>query len=183
MLIDAGHGGFDGGAIATDGSYEKDYNLSISLILHDILMVCGIPVVMTRNSDTALASTKSEDMRQRLTLYESAQTVISIHQNYFSIPRYSGTQTFYASQNTDSQVLAEAIQTAITHFIQPDNKRPVKAVDNGVFLFKNTTSPAVLVECGFLSNNDEVRKLQTHEYRQQLSFAVTQGYFDYLIQK
>lgn len=183
VLIDAGHGGFDGGAVATDGSCEKDYNLSISLILRDILKVCGISVVMTRETDTALAPKKSEDMRQRLALYEGAQSVISIHQNQFPIPRYNGTQTFYSSQNVKSKALAEAIQSAVTQHIQPDNHRPVKAVENGVFLFNNTTASAALVECGFLSNETELQKLKTPEYQQQLSFAITLGYFTYLIQK
>lgn len=183
VLIDAGHGGFDGGAVAPDGSCEKDYNLAISLCLRDMLTVCGVSVDVTRETDAALADTKSEDMHHRLAMYERASTVISIHQNYFTIPRYSGTQSFYSSGNAGSQPLAEAIQSSVVRHLQPMNKRPVKAVKNGVFLMNNTTSPAVLVECGFLSNQEELSKLKTHHYQQQLSFAVMLGYWDYQCQK
>jgi len=183
VLIDVGHGGFDGGAVAPDGSCEKDYNLAISLCIRDMLAVLGVSVAMTREKDAALADTKSEDMHRRLAMYESASTVISIHQNYFSIPRYDGTQSFYSSGNAGSQPLAEAIQSSVVRHLQPKNKRPVKAVKDGVFLMNTTTSPAVLVECGFLSNQEELSKLKTHHYQQQLSFAIMLGYWDYQCQK
>ena len=183
VLIDAGHGGFDGGAVASDNSCEKEYNLAMAICLRDMLVVCGVPVRMTRDTDTALADSKAEDMRGRLALYEGAETVISIHQNHFSNPRYYGTQTFYSDARPDSRVLAESIQNTVVNGLQPNNKRPLKEADSGVFLMKNTTSVAVLVECGFLSNPEELSRLKSADYRQQLSFAIMLGYWNYQCQK
>lgn len=183
VLIDAGHGGFDGGAVASDGSCEKDYNLSMAECLYDMLTVCGVAAVMTREDDAALADTKSEDMHRRLAMYEEAAAVISVHQNYFSIPRYYGTQTFYSTGNPDSRLLAEAIQESVVQCLQPSNTRPTKAVRDGVYLMNTTTAPAALVECGFLSNPEELYKLKDPDYRQALSFAVILGYWNYQMQK
>lgn len=179
VLIDAGHGGFDGGAVAPDGTCEKQVNLEVARCLRDMLAVCGVAVLMTRDTDTALADTKSGDMRQRLALYEGATAVISIHQNNFTIPRYSGTQTFYAPTNADSVMLAEAVQGAVVQHLQPDNKRPVKSISDGVFLMQHTTVPAALVECGFLSNPEELQKLKDPDYRRSLAWTVMLGYWDY----
>ena len=104
ILIDPGHGGFDGGAVAEDGTVEKHLNLSIALCLRDLFLINGISAAMTRNTDCALDeagensihSRKVSDMQARLTLYQQANTVISIHQNKFEIPKYAGTQLFYS---------------------------------------------------------------------------------------
>jgi len=183
LLIDAGHGGFDGGAVAPDGTCEKQINLDIALHLRDMLSVCGVTTLMTRETDTALADTKSGDMQRRLALYEGSAAVIAIHQNTFSIPRYSGTQTFYSPSNASGIELAESVQRSVVRHLQADNHRPVKSISDGVFLMQNTTVPAVLVECGFLSNSEELTKLKDTDYQRKMAWSIALGYWDYLREK
>lgn len=187
VLIDPGHGGFDGGAVAEDGTTEKHLNLAISLCLHDLLYVCGVPVEMTRTTDMGLEEDASasirdkkvSDMRKRLTLYNEASMVISIHQNHFSVPKYSGTQVFYSANHPDGAVLAENIRQSVVDWVQPQNKRELKKATDGIYLLYHTTTPTVLVECGFLSNPEEREKLKTPAYQQQLAFAIMAGYWGF----
>lgn len=187
VLIDPGHGGFDGGAVADDGTTEKHINLAISLFLHDMLYVCGVPVEMTRETDVGLeddsAATvrdkKVSDMRNRLEMYRSASVVISIHQNHFSVPKYNGTQLFYSTNHSDSAVLAQCVKDAVVGWIQPENTREMKSATDGIYLLYHATSPTVLVECGFLSNPEERDKLKTPAYQQQMAFAIMAGYWNY----
>ena len=187
VLIDPGHGGFDGGAVAEDGTTEKHLNLAISLCLHDLLYVCGVPVEMTRTTDMGLEEDvsasirdkKVSDMRKRLTLYNEASMVISIHQNHFSVPKYSGTQVFYSANHPDGAVLAENIRQSVVDWVQPQNKRELKKATDGIYLLYHTTTPTVLVECGFLSNPEEREKLKTPAYQQQLAFAIMAGYWGF----
>ena len=187
ILIDPGHGGFDGGAVAADGTLEKHINLDISLCLRDMLTVCGLSVRMTRNNDTALAENETDtirrkkvsDMQNRLALYNGAELVISIHQNHFQIPKYAGTQVFYSPNHPIGEVLAQAIQESVVTHLQKDNQRMIKPTTDGVYLMCHTAAPAVLVECGFLSNAEELTKLKNPEYRRQLAWAVMLGYWNY----
>lgn len=187
VLIDPGHGGFDGGAVAEDGTTEKHLNLAISLCLHDLLYVCGVPVEMTRTTDMGLEEDASasirdkkvSDMRKRLTLYNEASMVISIHQNHFSVPKYSGTQVFYSANHPDGAVLAENIRQSVVDWVQPQNKRELKKATDGIYLLYHTTTPTVLVECGFLSNPEEREKLKAPAYQQQLAFAIMAGYWGF----
>ena len=191
VLIDPGHGGFDGGAVAEDGTCEKHINLSISLILRDLLKVCGVSVTMTRTTDqalnaedsTATRSNKTSDMRARLALYQQAETVLSIHQNNFGISKYSGSQVFYSGNHSHSAVLAGALQSAMRNMLQPDNHREIKKATDGIYLLHHTTVPCALVECGFLSNPEERNKLKDPSYQQQMAFAITVGYWDYITMK
>ena len=191
VLFDPGHGGFDGGTVTEEGTAEKHINLAISLLLRDILNVSGIPVEMTRDSDTALQEDglnsirqkKVSDMKNRLSLYNCAGVVISIHQNHFSVPKYSGTQVFYSKNHPDSVVLAENIQNSVLSQLQPENNRENKAATDGIFLLHHTTAIAVLVECGFLSNPMERELLLNEMYRQTMAFAIATGYFRYISQK
>lgn len=187
VLIDPGHGGFDGGTVAEDGTVEKHLNLAVSLCLRDMLYICGVPVQMTRDTDvgleeefsTTIRSKKVSDMQNRLTMYNEADVVISIHQNHFSVPKYWGTQVFYASKRPESALLAEEIRAAVMGWMQPDNNRETKKATDGVYLLSHTSTPAVLVECGFLSNPEERNKLKTTAYRQQLAFAIMAGFWNY----
>lgn len=187
VLIDPGHGGFDGGAVADDGTTEKHLNLAISLCLRDLLYVCGVPVTMTRQTDVGLEDDtaasirekKSSDMRRRLAMYDEAALVISVHQNHFSVPKYSGTQLFYSVNHPDSVLLAQSVRDSVVGWIQPQNTRELKKATDGIFLLHHTTAPTVLVECGFLSNPEEREKLKTPAYQQQLAFAVMAGYWNY----
>ena len=187
VLIDPGHGGFDGGTTAEDGTIEKHLNLAVSLCLRDLLFVCGVPVAMTRDTDVGLEEDSSvsirqrkvSDMKRRLGMYEIADVVISIHQNYFAQPQYSGTQLFYAPNNLKSVVLAEEIRRMVVGWIQPQNTRELKAAGESIYLLHRATKPVVLVECGFLSNYEEREKLKTPAYQQQLAFAIMAGYWNY----
>lgn len=187
ILLDPGHGGFDGGAVASDGTLEKHINLDISLQLRDMLVVCGLPVEMTRNSDISLADSESDtirnkkvsDMHNRLRMYNGAEVVISIHQNHFQVPKYHGAQVFYAQNNPDCIILAQSVQKAIVTYLQPKNTRDIKAATDGIYLLHHTTSPAVLVECGFLSNPEELKRLNDPTYRQQMAWSIMLGYWKY----
>ena len=190
VLIDPGHGGFDGGTVAEDGTLEKHLNLAVSLYLRDLLHVCGVAVEMTRQTDVGLETDfsatvrnkKASDMRRRLAMYEEASLVISVHQNHFSQSKYSGTQVFYSANHPDSAVLAEDIRSAVVEWIQPQNTRELKKATDSIFLLTHTTTPAVLVECGFLSNEEERNKLKTPAYQQQVAFAIMAGYWKYQTQ-
>ena len=187
VLIDPGHGGFDGGTSAEDGTIEKHLNLAIALCLRDLLLVCGVPVAITRDTDVGLEEDSSvsirnrkvSDMKQRLAMYETADVVISIHQNYFTQPQYSGTQLFYSQNNENSAVLAEEIRRMVVGWTQPQNTRGLKAAGESVYLLHRTSTPAVLVECGFLSHPEERERLKTPAYQQQLAFAIMAGYWNY----
>lgn len=186
VLIDPGHGGFDGGAVASDGTLEKHINLAVSLCLHDLMYVCGIPVKLTRDTDTglndtegAIRSKKVEDMHNRLEMYQDASVVISIHQNKFTQSQYSGTQLFYSKGNSDSAVLAACIKESVVHYVQPQNKRDIKEATDGIYLLYHTSTPAVLVECGFLSNLGELDLLKSPEYQQKIAFAILAGYLNF----
>ncbi|MCL2884718.1 MAG: N-acetylmuramoyl-L-alanine amidase [Oscillospiraceae bacterium] len=183
ILIDPGHGGLDSGAVASDGTKEKTLNLAIALDLRDVLTVLGFPVRMTRADDRDLgdadASTirakKISDMNNRLALYQNAALVLSIHQNTFGQSIYSGAQVFYGPQNPASKPLADAVQQCLRDMLEPDNHRLPKRAGGDIFLLYNTTVPAVIVECGFLSNPPELAKLKTPDYQRALAFAVTRG--------
>ena len=191
VLIDPGHGGFDGGAVAEDGTNEKHLNLAIALCLRDLLCVCGVSVEMTRETDvglddesaTSVREKKSSDMRQRLAMYNEASLVISVHQNHFSVPKYNGTQLFYSVNHSDSVLLAQSVRDAVVSWIQPLNTREMKMATDGIYLLHHTTTPAVLVECGFLSNPEERDKLKIPAYQQQMAFAIAAGYWNFQTQK
>ena len=189
VLLDPGHGGVDGGTAASDGTLEKDINLLIALQLRDLMRVCGINVAMTRETDITVADPscvsihdkKVSDLRNRLSMYQSAALVISIHQNYFEHPKYRGTQVFYSPNHAQSARLAEAVQQAVCQHLQKDNARKIKSATDGIYLMHHTTVPAILVECGFLSNPKEAALLKQDVYRQQLAFALMAGYWNYCL--
>ena len=182
ILIDAGHGGEDGGAVAADGTLEKDLNLAVAMPLRDLLSVMGFSVAMTRETDVmldtegaTLRQRKVADMNQRLSMVQSAQLTVSLHQNKFSQAKYSGTQVFYSQNHPQSREVAESVRESVVSLLQPQNTRPLKAGDSTVFLLHRATMPIVLVECGFLSNETEREKLKTPAYQRQLAFAVAGG--------
>lgn len=188
ILIDPGHGGADGGAAGSGGVQEKDVNLAISRTLAALLRVMGFPVTMTREDDrsihspqvSSLREQKVSDMHNRLVLYEQAGLVLSIHQNQFTQSQYSGAQVFYALQNPQSKPLAAAIREQVLALLQPENTRELKRADKSLYLMANATVPVALVECGFLSNPAECRRLADPDYQRQMAFAITAGVLRYL---
>ncbi len=179
VVIDAGHGGEDGGASSANGVRESGINLKISLRLNDLLHFLGIRTVMVRDADVSvstegstIAQRKVSDIRNRVKLVEGTPNalLVSIHQNHFSESKYRGAQVFYAATE-GSQVLAESLQDALCTQVDPNNRRVCKQVQD-VYLMKHITCPAVLVECGFLSNAEETRLLQSPEYQKKIVAAL-----------
>ncbi len=182
VLIDAGHGGADGGAEAADGMLEKTINLAIAQPLGDLLQVMGCAVSYTRTADemictegNSLRERKVSDMRNRLALVEQADITVSIHQNKFPQTQYSGTQVFYGTADEKSRIVADAIRTEVLSLLQPHNTRELKKGDKNIYLLYNATRPIVLVECGFLSNPTELGKLKTRDYQRSMAFAIAGG--------
>ncbi len=187
VLVDAGHGGADGGATGDDGTMEKDDNLGVARTLAAVLRVMGVETGMTRKEDRSiytegdsLREQKVSDMHNRLALYEEATLVVSVHQNHFSEAKYHGTQVFCSPNHPQSRVLGAAVRTSVLSLLQPENTRELKTADDSVFLLSNTTVPAVIVECGFLSNPAECEKLGQSDYQRQMAFAVAGGVFSFL---
>lgn len=188
IVIDAGHGGEDGGATGKGNESEKNINLAIAKDVQQILTASGYRVVMTRTSDAALSDPlktvherKTSDIHNRMKIVEAQGDCIflSIHQNYFEQEKYNGTQVFYSKNNPESKDLAEAIRSRVTSLLQKDNTREVKPATDSIYLLWHAKVPAVLVECGFLSNVEEAKKLNNSDYQQKMAFAICCGLLDY----
>lgn len=188
IVIDAGHGGEDGGAVSDSGVLEKDINLSIANDTYALFYMLGFDVTQTRTTDVALDSgeetirkRKVSDMKKRLEIFNSSEenTIISIHQNKFSESKYHGTQIFYSPNNPKSKQLADSIKYSVKGLLQPDNERECKKADSGIYLLKNTNNPAVIVECGFISNGEECKNLLDSQYQKQMAFSITAGFLSY----
>lgn len=185
VVLDPGHGGEDGGAVGVGGVTEKDLNLAIALQLREKLTANGFSVVMVRETDTAVGDTaldtvaerKRSDIRRRVQLVEETENciLVSIHQNFFEQSRYSGAQVFYAPDVPESAELAEQIRRAIAEQVQPENKRETKPADSGIYLLRHVSVPAVIVECGFISNAEEAEMLQDPAYQEKLAAAIASG--------
>lgn len=190
ILLDAGHGGEDGGAVAADGTNEKDLNLSLTLKLRDTLSALGLRTLLTREDDAlhypadafAMRQKKAADLQYRLELTRTHpdSVLLSIHQNQFSDPQYDGAQVFYSGNHPQSAALAKAVQEAVVRRTQPGNTRQIKQSGAEIFLLNNAQVPAVMVECGFLSNPGEREKLKDETYQQQLASAIAEGLLNFL---
>lgn len=190
VVIDAGHGGVDSGAVSADGIMEKNINLDIAMKLNDILVSYGIKTVMIRSSDTDISDEGCESIREKKVsdihnrfdiVNETADSIlVSIHQNFYEEPKYSGTQVFYSPNDDESRLLAECIQQSVVSSLQKENTRRVKASGDSIYLLYRAQRPSVMVECGFLSNPDEAKKLNDEEYRRQLALFIADGILNYL---
>lgn len=191
--VDAPHGGFDGGCTSADGIPEKNINLNILLKLRDMLEINGYQVEVTRDSDISihdsgiegLSAQKSSDMDNRLALFNKYENAvcISIHQNQFTQPQYSGAQMFYSGTNSMSEELARSIQGRFVEFLQPDNEREIKRCGKELFLCYFSENPTVMAECGFLSNPEEAALLNTDEYQSKVAFTLFSGINDFVCGK
>lgn len=190
VVLDAGHGGEDGGAVAINGVMEKDINLAIALELEKYLKQNNFDVVMIRDGDYSvgdqslgtIAERKRSDTKTRLkTVEETGDCIfLSIHQNHFTESKYDGAQVFYSANCPESADLAEAVRQNIVTSLQPENKRENKQADSNIYLLYNCHVPAVLVECGFLSNQAEAEKLSSDGYQKEMAAAIYNGLIDYL---
>ena len=189
IIIDAGHGGEDPGAVGVSGVYEKDLNLQIALTLADILEEKGYTVILTRSTDKMLYSEdenikgmrKLSDLKNRCKITEEYPDalLVSIHMNSFGQSKYSGLQVYYTDGSEDSRRLAGNIQSAVKRDIQGDNNRVIKSGKN-MYLLEKAKCNAVLIECGFLTNATECEKLSEKEYQKQLSFSIACGIIEYV---
>lgn len=194
VIIDAGHGGEDGGAVGVDGIFEKDINLAIALELEEMLRATGIKTRLTRDTDTLLydrnsdyqGHKKAQDAAARLAIAEEYENAvfISIHMNSFPQAKYKGLQVYYSPNSPSSALLAKKIQDTVITNLQPDNTRQIKQSDKNIYLLDKIRHPAILIECGFLSNPEECALLGTDEYRHRLCAVLHSAivnYFDGLV--
>ena len=185
IVIDAGHGGEDGGASGEDGTKEKDLNLLVAQSLADILTAAGYDVRMTRTDDRLLydlygdltdytGHKKTYDLRNRLRFTEEAgaDLLLSIHMNKYPQPQYSGLQVYYSPNAPESRTVAEVIRNYTKLYLQPENERETKAATSSIYLLHRIQRPAVMVECGFLSNEEELSRLKDDTYRRQLALVI-----------
>lgn len=190
VLIDAGHGYPDGGAIGTKGTVESDINLDIALKLKELLEKAGFLTDMTRWDENSPASggnkkireIKREDLKKRREQREKsgADIFVSIHQNKFSVEKYSGAQVFYSTSDPKSERLGLCVQNALKAVLDNNNNRVAKPVKSGdIYVLDDAQIPSVLVECGFLSNKKEESLLNTDEYRKNVAWAIFCGIINY----
>ncbi len=190
VIVDAGHGGIDGGAVAPDGTQEKDINLKIAKNLCNILTLSGIKVIPVRTEDISIHDESAKTIRQkkisdihnRLALTEQTPNciLVSIHQNIYQSSSAKGTQVFYSRNAQNSAVLAKYIQNSVVSLLQPDNHRMTKEAGSDIYLLYQTKVPAVMVECGFLSNPADLSELKTEKYQSRIAFAVYSGITQYI---
>lgn len=188
MMIDPGHGGADGGAVASDGTLEADVNLQIALRLRSLAAFCGVPVIMTRDraeidypiDAETLAERKIADQKQRLARINQTENavLISIHQNYYPAPGPHGAEALYASTE-HSEAFGTLVQKLLIETLDPENRRVAAPISDDIYLMRNVNCPAVLVECGFLSNHDELERLKSESYDQKLALVMLSAYLQY----
>lgn len=192
VVIDAGHGGIDSGAVAADGTEEKNLNLAIAKKLEALCVSANIECTLTRNGDFLLVDDsvsshkKMHDLKNRLAvateIKDSGRPVVfvSVHMNKFTSPKYSGLQVWYSNNNESSAQLASYIQGYAKTWLDTDNNRQTKASTSAIYLLDRARFPAVLVECGFLSNVEECEKLKSEEYQKEVALTVFAALCEYL---
>ena len=188
IIIDPGHGGYDGGAVSLTGTKESDINWDIALRLRDLISFCGMECRMTREDReiaypenvSGIAAMKRWDTRQRADFvagFDSA-VLISIHQNYYPSPQPSGAQVLYAD-NEESKRLGRGLQNCINGSLQPHNHRRESLVQKDVYLLNHVSCPAVLLECGFLSNPGDARALETAQMQKKIAAAAAAALYSF----
>ena len=186
IVLDSGHGGDDPGKIGVNQAKEKDVNLKIAKKTKERLEKKGWKVVMTREKDVMLGdpaagNKKIHDMKARVERINKTmpQAAVSIHQNSFSDSSVHGAQVFYYANSSDGEQLAKSIQASIHAILDSDNERPVKG-NLDYLILKKSPCPAVIVECGFLSNPDECSSLNTPDYQKQVAAAIADGLVNHI---
>ncbi len=191
IMIDPGHGGEDPGAVSDyTGIKEKDLTLDIAFKLKSLLEDDGYQVIMTRETDTLIypdgtpgyTAKRREDLNNRKKFMDESDAllIVSIHLNKFKQTQYYGAQTFYPAGRKDCMKLANTIQNQLREVLDPNNKREPQGTKDQLIILKNNSKPITIVECGFLSNEQEEKLLNTSEYRQKIALAIKNGIVDYL---
>lgn len=188
IVIDPGHGGADCGAVGINGLLEKDVNLRLSRLIQKEFERVGYKVAMTRTEDILLTdegvahtTKKSADLAARVKAAKKGDIFISVHMNKFPEEKYSGAQIYYSVNNEKSKTLAEMIQKAIVNGLQPQNNRVIKSGE-GLYLLDRIDIPAVIAECGFLSNGAEAEQLKDEEYLKSLAFEIFSAIDDFVME-
>lgn len=186
LILDAGHGGEDGGASTAAGEKESKINLAIVLKTQALMTFLGEEPRLTRDRDVSLHSDEAQTIRQkkvsdlknRVAMVEGTHNalLISVHQNHFTDPRYSGSQVFFNGGDQNRQ-WGERAQEIFQQTLAPDNSRKAKPMPDGIYLFEHISCPAILVECGFLSNGEEAALLGTDVYQRKVAMALAGSYF------
>lgn len=190
IVLDAGHGGIDGGCSTADGQVEKTINLNILLDARDMARMFGYEVETTRDTDksihdkgvTGIRNQKLSDMDNRLEIFNMHDNAVcvSIHQNTYTDPKFSGAQMFYSETNDENERLATLMQNKFTEYVQPENKRETKLCGSELFLCYYCNNPTLMIECGFLSNAEEAEKLTNRAYQQKVAFTVFSGIDEFI---
>lgn len=188
VILDAGHGGEDSGALSNGGVAEKTLNLSVTMRLGAMLEAAGIEVIYTRTGDDGLydgatqGHRKMTDLKNRLAVAKEHPDALflSLHMNAFQMEKYHGTQIFYAKSKEDSKALATLMQARVKEHLQPENERVPKGADSSIFLLAQNESTAVLIECGFLSNEAEARRLQDAVYQEKLAAVLCASVLEFV---
>lgn len=186
IVLDAGHGGADGGTIAANGTSEKEINLAIVLALYDFLNVTGIKCKTIRSGDYEFYPENSNrtksDLHNRLDFVNSTENAIlvSVHQNYFENSAESGMQIWYTKNVASSKILADKILNNTKIFLQKNNTRLNKESDSSYYILYNAAVPSVMVECGFMSNPEEEKRLEDEIYQNQLACVIALGINQYI---
>lgn len=183
IIIDPGHGGFDPGKQGINGENEKDINLKIALKLRDYLEQSGATVVMTRTKDEDVdgmdgVKHKSKDMLERRKKSQGCDVLVSIHQNSFSQPKVKGAQVFYHKSSDNGKLLATFVQKSIREYVDTTNRREIKS-SNDYYVLRTKGLPAIIVECGFLTNPEEEQKLNSEEYQDKMAWGIYLGIVKY----
>ncbi|ABY92227.1 cell wall hydrolase/autolysin [Thermoanaerobacter pseudethanolicus ATCC 33223] len=180
IVIDAGHGGPDPGKPGKYGKDEDELNLEIAQKLRELIEESGGIVVMTREDDTLSDSSLSKDLKNRVVKANEviADVLISIHLNSFSQSKYKGAQVFYQNNSEKGKLLAELIQQELRNTLDPNNDRMAKS-SNSYYLLRNAKMPAVIVECGFMSNPEEEKLLNDENYQYKIAWAIYKGLIHY----
>lgn len=186
LVIDAGHGGRDGGTIGIDGANEKDINLAIAKKLNDFALVSGCSSCLVRDGDYLVYSDNDNinrsDLYNRLDFINSFSnaTMISIHQNHFENEAEWGTQIWFSPNDDVSKSLADYILDTIKSDLQKDNRRENKKSDSSYYILYKAKHPSVMVECGFMSNRMENSNLQNDSYQNKMAFSIFIGYGNFI---
>lgn len=190
VIIDAGHGGLDGGAVSADGQAEAPLNLAISQRVRDVMGFFGIRALMTRDDeasldyseDNTIRENKRADLSARLAISQANPDIpfLSIHLNMYKQTRYRGAQVFYSPNNQRSMELAARVQEKMRVVLDESNDRRPKLSPTSVLLMEKITAPAVTIECGFLSNPDELALLRASDYQTKIAISICCGFIDYL---
>ena len=185
LVIDAGHGGIDGGAVGADGSRESDINLAIALRLQAVSAFCGQSAVMTRTDDScgadALSYSEHEELVHRTQVVNATPNAVllSIHQNCYPTAQPSGAQVLYSS-NGKSEDFGRLMHDNLVNSLDPQNRRVAEPDKNRLYILSNVDCPAILVECGFVSNHSDITKLTDSRYQTALSTVLMASYLQFI---